>query len=350
MIIALWFCRRLLVAWLFAAAALVGLQLSFDCIQALQQSDSLGSKQAWQVWLFNIPSRINDYYPYIWLTAVLIAVGELSKSGALTVLRISGLRSAQLLALVVLPVLLSTLAWLWFYQSLGLPMHAQAEHINDGGKSDNLRSLWLREGDRFIYIGGSDGKQLHQVLIVDTDLQSSGLKQALSAAEASYNSASNDWLLHEVVRYQSQPDSSLRRDSVAELNWNLPLSADILLNLANEPQLVRLLDLWLLDDYLSQLDSGANEFSLELWQRLLLPLYVSTLAYLALGLVSSFARSSSLGTRVFMALGLAIGAESLNQLLGALLIQINLTAAYAPLSTLALNIMLGWYFSRRGLR
>ena len=349
MIIAAWFGKRMLLAWVLAALALVSLQLSFDVLETLRLSDRVGSWPAVQALLLNIPNRLNDYYPYIWLTTVLIAIGELSKSGALTVLKVSGMSSLRLLGLVLTPMLLTTMLWVWFYDSVGLAMRAQSEVISAGSRpSSSLRSLWLNEGERFIHIGSSNGRQLQQIFIADTNLASSKLKQVITASSAVYNPATQNWRLRDARRYTIAADESMRAAEVEDLTWNFPLSASILLNLANEPSLVSLTKLWALDGYLQNLNGGANEFSLELWRRLTLPLYVCTLGLLALALVSSFARHSSLGARVFLALSLAIAAESINRLLGALFIQLNLAALYALLLGLALNLALGYYLLRRG--
>ena len=349
MIIVAWFGKRMLLAWVLAALALVSLQLSFDVLETLRLSDRVGSWPAAQALLLNIPSRLNDYYPYIWLTTVLIAIGELSKSGALTVLRVSGMSTARLLGLVLTPMLLTTMLWVWFYDSVGLAMRAQSETITSGSQpSNSLRSLWLNEGERFIHIGSSNGRQLQQILIADTDLASSKLKRVVTATSAVYAPDTQNWRLRDVKLYTVADDESMRAAKVEDLTWNFPLSASILLNLANEPSLVSLSKLWALDGYLQNLNGGANEFSLELWRRLTLPFYVCTLGLLALALVSSFARSSSLGARVFLALSLTIATESANRLLGALFIQLNLTALYALLLGLALNLALGYYLWRRG--
>ena len=347
MIISWWLLHRLSLALVLATLALVGLQLSFDFLQALEQAERVGLNTSLQALLLNIPSRVNDYYAYAWLTAVLVVVGEMSKSGILTVLKISGLSDARLSLLVLAPVLALSLAWVGFYESYGLGMRAQAEALGGSSSSASVQSLWFEEGERFVHIGSSDGQGLNLVVIADVDWSSASLRQALVAEGASYDRARQSWDLQTVQQYQLQASGALTRSSQASVPWDFPLPADILLNLANDPQLVKLMDLWLLDSYFAKVNSGANAFSLELWRRLLLPLSVATLVFMALGFVNSFARSASLGARVFFALGIGIVVESLNKLLGALFIQLLWPAVYALALTMALNLSLGWYFWRR---
>ena len=298
--------------------------VGLDVVSAIidQLDDVRGNYTFWQSLIYvglTIPGRINEYIPLSALVGCLVAMGMLSSSSEITVIRASGVSLSRLVWMAVKPTLWLILLSMFISEYVSPFTDQWAKSHKDFSISGMDRSLvaggglWHREGDTFMHFNVvQPGGVLYGVTIFEFDAQGDLLSSSF-ARRASYQS--DGWLMERVrksVFYSDTVSSSKFRT----LKWDTQLSPKLLGYLSLAAEDLSPSGLYDYANYLDdqELDSGA--YRLAFWQKCLHPLMIISLVLVALSFVFGPLRSSTMGYRVFIGVVVGIAFQFTQNLLG----------------------------------
>ncbi|MDG1937459.1 MAG: LPS export ABC transporter permease LptG [Pseudomonadales bacterium] len=323
--------------------------VGLDVVSAIidQLDDLRDGYTFWQSLIYvglTIPGRINEYIPLSALVGCLVAMGMLSSSSEITVIRASGVSMSRLVWMAMKPTL-------WLILISVLISEYVSPYTDQWAKShkDFLRSgvnhslvsgagLWHREGDTFMHFNVvQPGGVLYGVTTFEFDSQGELLSSTF-AKRASYQQ--NDWLMEGVSRSIFYADSIENREFTT-LKWQTRLSPKMLGYLSLAAEDLSPTGLYDYAKYLEQqeLDSGA--YRLAFWQKCLHPLMIMSLVLVALSFIFGPLRSSTMGYRVFVGVVVGIAFQFTQNLLGPSSLIYGFSPFYAVLLPILICAIVG---------
>ena len=181
--------------------------VGLDVVSAIidQLDDVRGNYTFWQSLIYiglTIPGRINEYIPLSALVGCLVAMGMLSSSSEITVMRASGVSLSRLVWMAVKPTLWLILLSMFISEYVSPFTDQWAKSHKDLSTSGMDRSLvaggglWHREGDTFMHFNVvQPGGVLYGVTTFEFDAEGDLLSSSF-ARRASYQS--DGWLMEGV--------------------------------------------------------------------------------------------------------------------------------------------------------
>jgi len=298
--------------------------VGLDVVSAIidQLDDVRGNYTFWQSLIYvglTIPGRINEYIPLSALVGCLVAMGMLSSSSEITVIRASGVSLSRLIWMAVKPTLWLILLSMLISEYVSPFTDQWAKSHKDFSISGTDRSLvaggglWHREGDTFMHFNVvQPGGVLYGVTTFEFDVQGDLLSSSF-ARRASYQR--RGWLMEGVQRSVFHSDT-IDSSQFTTLQWNTQLSPKMLGYLSLAAEDLSPTGLYDYANYLDEqeLDSGA--YRLAFWQKCLHPLMIISLVLVALSFVFGPLRSSTMGYRVFIGVVVGITFQFTQNLLG----------------------------------
>lgn len=289
-------------------------------IELVGQLDDVGTAdyglaQAIGYVLLRVPRLIFDVLPMAALLGGLLGLGNMAVHRELIVMRASGVSHYSMLGalalagfglLVVMVLLGESLA-----PSLGAyarEMRTQALH--DDVNIDNVRSTWLKDGDRIINLRRPDQRFGFDGGVFLFELEDGRDLRYVARADSADVGPTNEWLLGNYAETAFTTDETGRVERVqvrheATLRQSYDLSPDLLgLSVVRE----NLLDTAELQRYIQYLRSNnldANRYLIAYWSRMANIASVVLMTVLALPFVFGSLRSAGTGAR--MVVGLVIG-------------------------------------------
>ena len=263
------------------------------------------------------PRRTYEVMPYVAFVGTLIGLGVLANSSELTVLRSAGVSLQRLFLAVAVPatVLLvlnlamgETIAPDFEARATALKLDAQQQAADRPRNSSN----WFREGNLYTNVDGFGGEGV-LLGVRQFELDENGrLERTVRAARAVFQG--DHWRLEDVEATYFMADSTearrletLRWESLVEPEF---LSAKSLI----DPQKLGILDLRQTIDYLEREALETTRYEVALWGRLLQPVAILGLVWLATGFVVGPLREVSMGVRLSMGLAVGLGFKYLQDL------------------------------------
>ncbi len=300
------------------------LVIVLDAIAAIidQLGDLRGDYTFYQSLLYvllTIPGSVYDYMPLSALVGCMIAMGSLSSSSELTVLRVSGVSVSRLvwfackpaLWLIVFSVLVSEYVSpyteRWAQSHKGILMWGDERTLASRG------GLWHREGNTFMHFNVVQaGGILHGVTLFEFD-DHGAMKQSTFASRASY--LSGNWLL-ERGSITIFLNNSISSKPFHTKKWEPELTPKLLRYLAVEAEDLSLTGLFEYARYLEQQELDDGAYRLAFWQKCFHPLAVFSLVLIALSFVFGPLRTATMGFRVFIGVVIGIAFQFAQNLLG----------------------------------
>ena len=312
--------RQVMAAILLVLLLVVGL----DVIAAvIDQLGDLGGGYTFSSALIyvmlTVPGRLHEYLPLASLVGGLVAMGSLSSSSELIVLRACGISVWRLVWQAARPVLLLIFLSLAISEYLSPYSDQWAQSYKDYSRWGSERSLtstgglWHREGDTFMHLAVvQPGGVLYGVTHFVFDANNH-LLRATFAERATYQSDS--WLM-EGVRETQFGAAQLRSGTSITQRWETQLSPELLRYLALSPEDMSLSGLQNYSQYLDRQGLDSGEYRLAFWQKALHPLAVLGLVVVAMSFVFGPLRESTAGYRVFVGVVVGITFQFAQNLLG----------------------------------
>lgn len=303
--------RHVFFGFAAAAALLLPLFTTLDLVRELDDVAPGGYRltQAIEVVLMTLPRRAVELGPFIALLGGIAALGQLSATRELTVMRATGLSIARIGFTAMLAGLALALAWgaldEWVaspLQQKGLELRSQA--IAAGATASNDQgSLWARQEDQVVRIGRLQHKRL------PTDIEIFRFTEDLSLisyifAETADIQAAGLWRLNNVqVKHWDQ--GSETSEQLDHLAWQSIFGGARLGDITLPTESLSARQLYRYVEYLKGSGQPWAQYEMAMWQKLGRPILTLAMILLAIPFAFSQPRSPSLGAR--LALGALVG-------------------------------------------
>ncbi|MFC0709813.1 LPS export ABC transporter permease LptG [Azorhizophilus paspali] len=298
---------NLLLGFVAAAALLLPLFSTLDLVGELDDIGDAGYSlgQALQVTLMTLPRRAIELGPFIALLGGIAALGQLSMSQELSVLRTAGVSATRigLTALLAGTLLAGGLGAL--DEFVASPLQQKAIKLRAYAKPDNGKddSIWARKDGQVVRIGSlATGRVPNHLEIFRFD-ESNHLQEYILADRAEIQPGGL-WQLHD-VRLKRWSDEGESVERLERLEWRAILPDSRLDEVTLPPYSLSARQLRGYVHFLQNTGQPSIQFEIALWQKLGVP--ILTLAMILFALPFTFApvRSTGLGSR--LALGAVMG-------------------------------------------
>ncbi|NTV09578.1 MAG: LPS export ABC transporter permease LptG [Zoogloea sp.] len=336
--------------------AFLGLFAFFDLVNEL---DDVG-KQGYQLQhaalyvAMIMPGRIYELLPIAVLIGSLYALTTLARHSEITVLRSSGLSTAQLLrALAGVGSVFVVLTFV-FGEYVAPPMERAAQQWRLAATrsvvSQELRSgLWVRDGRLFVNVRNVlPDTSLEDVRLYEFDDQHALV--SISEAARGVFREPDGWVLSKVSQTLFKSDHT-EVQSLPELLWRSELTPSVLSVLMVVPERMSVSTLFSYIRHLSENNQKTTRYEIALWKKLVYPFAVLVMIGLALPFAYMQSRMGGVSLKVFSGVMLGVGFHLLNGLFSNLGVINGWTPIVAALTPSLLFLLtaagLLWWVERR---
>ncbi len=313
--------------------------------------------------LLKLPVFGYEIFPIAILIGTLLGLGGLANHAELTILRVTGwsikrifwgvMKSAFMLwlAVAILGEFVAPKA-----EAYAKKMRGEALNANFSlGSSDGL---WMRDGQRIIYVGRLASDKLLLDVNIYT-LEKGEIKTRLHAARAEFKD--KKWLMKDIEEVQLgwQPNvikgnrshywRSLHYQETHEKSQTeaLPLTPKLLDSLNVERRYMGITDLYHYIHFLDENDLDSESYKLAFWRKIATPLVILGMIALVFPLIFGSQRQVSIGQRVFVGIMIGMSFHLLNQIFGNLSVVYHLPAMLGAFFPSVVLLSLALYLFRR---
>ncbi len=291
---------------------LIALILLTSLFTFIDESDDIGRgdyqlADALYFIILQVPARIYEFFPVSALIGGLIGIGQLASHSEIIVMRASGI-SLKAISVAVLKGTISLMILVFLIGEFVSPTSSQLARqmqtslISGGNLVKSSHGVWVKEDNNYVHIriilpdGQLEGITRFQFL--DKQLQT-----MLFAQTGRYQD-DGKWLLKGVQQTFISTDSV--SSTMADfMYWETKLSPDKLGVVSLKPEDLNLQGLKDYNKYLIENGLDARRYQLAYWKKILQPLAVAVMMFLALSFISGPLRTVTVGARVVM--GILVG-------------------------------------------
>ncbi|MFP5441555.1 MAG: LPS export ABC transporter permease LptG [Gammaproteobacteria bacterium] len=344
--------RTVLLAIFGVTAALVMLDFVFSLLAEIE--DLRGNyqfMQALQFMLLTLPRRLYQMIPTGTLLGCLVALGALANNSELVVMRAAGVSLLQILWAALRPVLLVAVGGLLIGEYLApyteqIAQSARAVAMGSGKALHARSGVWHKEGSEYIHVNAVEpGGRLFGVTRLRFD-EDGRLQQASQARTAVFQS--DHWSMEDVeVTELGQREARISRfDTLA---WYTSLDPKLLALLTLDPDDLSITGLWQYANYLGEQGLDAEPYFLAFWTKILQPLMMCAMVFIAISYVFGPLRQVTMGLRVLAGILTGLVLRYFGELAGTM----SLVYEFSPLLAATLPLVLGmtiglWALRRSG--
>lgn len=342
--------RSVLLAILGVTLLLLALDVTFAFLIELEElRNDYRLPQALQFVLLTSPRRLYEMIPTGTLLGCLVALGALANNSELVVMRAAGVSLLQILWATLRPVLL--VAGVAFV--LGEYVAPQTEQIAQGsravalgsGKALHSRSgVWHREGSEYIHVNAVEPSgRLHGVTRFRFD-DSGRLVQASHARTALFQG--DHWYMEQVdVTEVGQREA--RASAYPNLTWYTSLTPGVLTLLTMDPEDLPVTGLWQYAHYLNDQGLDGAPYLLAFWNKLLQPLMMCAMVFIAIAYVFGPLRQVSMGLRVLAGILTGLLLRYFEEFSGTAALVYQGPPLLAAVMPVLIGMLIGWWSLRR---
>ncbi len=342
--------RHVLGATLVVVLAFILLLSVFALIDELRGEFTF--MQAATLVALTTPRRIYELLPFAAFLGTLLALGNLASHGELMIMRVSGVSVTRLLGSLLLPVLVIVGVGGLIGEVYGPRLEEQAETFKTKTRyaSDSVRisgGSWYREGLLYMSVGAvvREGDLLDvRQFWLDTN---GALVRALQATGARYVAGADPhWVLRE-VRETLIGEESTSVQTHAELRWDGKVDPEMLSVrvLVAAPKL-SVVALRQQIAYMHREDLNARSYEVAYFAKLMMPLAILGLNFLAMVFVLGPMRQVGLGLRLTVGVMTGLVFKYLQDLFAPM----SQVYALDPLIAVSIPIALCWLLAIIGAR
>jgi len=257
--------------------------------------------------ILQIPARIYEFFPVSALIGGLVGIGQLASHSELIVMRASGV-SLKAISVAVLKGTISLMILVFLIGEFVSPVSSQLARqmqtslISGGNLVKSPQGVWVKEDNNYVHV---------RIILPDGQLEgitrfqfSDQQLQATLFAQTGRYQDDGKWLLKGVQQTFITADSvsSTRADF---MYWDTTLSPENLGVVSLKPEDLNLQGLQDYNNYLIENGLDARRYQLAFWKKILQPLAVAVMMFLALSFISGPLRTVTVGARVVM--GILVG-------------------------------------------
>ncbi len=301
--------------------------------------------------LYSIPKNLIFMIPLASLLGTLIALGYLADHSELTAMRAGGF-SVLKIALVVLKAgILIALISVMFAAFIS-PFFQKKSLLSDlkSKRNDSFlltpEATWLKSGQDFIYIGGSQGSDALQK-VVKYHFNAGELVSITWAEEAIYKEGA--WHLFHLSEVDLSLERVLEKDT-SEAIWPDLVPPTLLKAVSSTMDNLNVIELYRYLNYRHLNGLDTRPYELKIWQIYAQALSIIVLMLIAVPFAFGQFRSSSLGFRLVLGVMLGVGFFLLDRFFGPMVLLMNwpiFLGAFLPsLIFLGLAGIFFWRFTR----
>jgi len=301
---------------LLSMAGVVVLIMSTDLVFSLSEEmtstdENYSMLDALSFVLLTTPTSIYELLPFIALGGALIGLGILASNNELVVMQAAGITVWRIVGAVLKPTLLIMLFSLVLGEYIAPPLEqiAQSNQAIEKSGSDSISSeqgIWRKLGNEYIHFNAiaPGGDELFGVTRYRIG-ENRTIVSSSFAESAEYSEQQNLWRLYNVKESIIAP-GSISTQEFAEADWNVDLSPELLAVLLVEPDRQSISGLYQFANFFDAQGLDSATYYLAFWKKLLQPIATLVLVILAISFVFGPLRESTMGFRVFVAMGIGL--------------------------------------------
>lgn len=342
--------RSVLLAILGVTFLLVSLDLLFALLTELEELRA--SYQLWQAVQFvamTAPRRLYEMMPTGTLLGCLIALGALANNSELVVMRAAGVSLLQILWATLRPVLLVAIAGFAIGEYVApyteqIAQSSRAVALGSGKALHSRFGVWHREGSEYIHVNAVEPSgRLFDVTRFRFD-DSGRLVQASHAHTALYQG--DHWYLEgvDVTEIGQREARSSRFDS---LTWYTSLTPGLLTLLTMDAEDLSVTGLWRYANYLATQGLDGAPYFLAFWNKLLQPLMMCAMVFIAISYVFGPLRQVTMGLRILAGVVTGLMLRYFEELTGTAALVYHFPPLLAALVPVAVGMGIGLFALRR---
>lgn len=344
--------RTVLITTGVIALILVGLQFFITLIGEIGDigKEHYNLLSALRYSVLMLPNNIYSFFPMLSLLSCVIGVGYLVSNNEIVVMRSSSLSLWNIMQSVCVAFfLIITIAML-----IGEVIAPRATYLakltkaTEKSKEQSLSTedgLWIKRGNNFVRINKIlSNAQLQGINQYQFDGQHHLL--ATSFSQAAYY-LDRQWWLQETITTSFSANNTSRVKRIAWQLWSIKISKELLNAAKIEPEDMNLLQLFKLNYRTQAVEMGLQNYSLEMWKRLLRPFSSLVMVFLGMAFVFGPQRSSSLGLRIVFSISVGFIFYLLNEFIGPFSLVYAIPPFFTAIVPSLLFLMIGLLLIRR---
>ncbi|MFZ5755274.1 MAG: LPS export ABC transporter permease LptG [Pseudomonadota bacterium] len=342
--------RTVLLAILGVTFLLLSLDLLFALLAELEElRGGYQMLQAAQFVFLTAPRRLYEMMPTGTLLGCLVALGALANNSELVVMRAAGVSLLQILWAVLRPVLLVALAGVVIGEYIAphteqIAQSARAVAIGSGKVAHTRSGVWHKEAGEYIHVNAVEpGGRLFGVTRLRFD-DAGRLVQASHARTARFQG--DHWSMEEVeVTELGQREA--RSSRFETLDWYTSLTPGLLVLLTMDPEDLAITGLWRYAHYLAAQGLESAPYFLAFWNKLLQPLMMCAMVFIAISYVFGPLRQVTMGVRVLAGIVTGLLLRYFEELSGTTALVYGFPPLLAALAPVVVGVAVGTWSLRR---
>jgi lipopolysaccharide export system permease protein len=343
--------KSVILATLLVMLVVAGLSYFINLLGELRDIGvgEYGFLQAAMHSLLELPYNIYVFFPMLVLLGGLLGLSMLAANHELIVMRVSGVSLRKIFFAVFSAAIILIAIGMFIGEVIAPRAHYLADIHKSSEQSGGqavvtAAGLWVHEGNSFVHI---ERVMAHKHLEGVTRYQFDGNHQLL----ASYYAKTMDfqdghWQLHDLAKTTFKHDRAYSK-KVANATWDLVLNPNILSVGLVAPEEIPLMNLAKFTHHLVKNGLQATEFQYSFWKRVLQPLTILVMLFLAVPFVFTAPRSVNMGWPMLLGIGTGFVFYILDSLLGQLSVVYQLSPFFAALMPIVLFAGVGILLMRR---
>ncbi|MEX2366396.1 MAG: LPS export ABC transporter permease LptG [Pseudohongiellaceae bacterium] len=351
--------NTVLLAIALVMLALAGLDFIFTLFEEAGGTNEVYTiPDALKYVLLTMPRHLYELLPITALVGALIGLGILASNNELVVMQCSGVKTGRIIWAVMKPAIVLMLLGLMLGEFIAPPLELRAE-VNKAVASGESVALsrfghWQKDNEQFMHFNAIDPDGILYGVTVYRYAPDGSLLSNLVAERATYQHQSEQpyWLLGEVVesvflRQDGQLQST--NTEYATRPWDVGLTPELLQVLIIDPDKMAISDLFRFASRFRSQGLDADEYFLAFWKKILQPLSTAVLVLVAISFIFGPLRQSSMGSRLFVAIGFGLLFIILQNLFGTVSLVYGLDPLLAVLLPITLSILVGLALLRKAV-
>ncbi len=307
------------------ALVLIGLLMLFSFFDLIQQLEDVAKGRypllpALLLVALELPGRLYELFPVAVLIGTMFALAQLVLHSEYAVMRTAGV-SIHALARTLIMIGLGFAAIAFTVGEFVAPWSDEAgqrmklRQTNAEVKVSAFRSgIWVKDAGSFVNVG----RILHDTTLQEIkvyEFDEDYRLRTISLARSATYVRENEWQLQEVVRTRFGGEgTSVER--LADAQWNSVLTPRILSVLLLPPDKMSVGTLFSYVQHLRENKQESGRYEIALWNKIVYPLAVVVMMFLALPFAYMNVREGGVSTRIFAGIMLGLVFHLLSRLFG----------------------------------
>lgn len=316
-----WYLGRTLIITILSTLAVLlvlsGLLKFMDQLGRIGEG-SYSMADAWFYVLLSMPRDIEIFFPMATLLGGLIGMGMLASHSELTVMQAAGISKRQIIfngvkAVLILIVLLMLMGELVTGHAETQAKRLRTEALGDKNIFTSTQGTWTKDGQAYVSIGKViDTTHLAEIKIFQFN-DSRQLEKITAAKRAEF--FDDEWHMHDITM-TTFTSEEIATEMRIQTIWPTALTPDKLEVVSVKPEALSPSGLYEYIQYLRDSEQDSRRYELALWRKLLQPISISVMLFLAFSFIFGPLRSQTMGSRIMLGALTGFGFFITNRMFG----------------------------------